>query len=292
MMRAVVAALVVGSCSAFVGNAALAAAHRCVSNVFPADHVSLLLAGADNVKTLQSKILAIELNLGRATANNLRETLPLQHYWINTHIEKAFYQHNCTQLVLLGAGFDTRAYTMPALWNQTVFEVDSAEVMTAKEDLLSECLQAPIAGKIVRVPIDLARHGLLSTLTAHGLDLDQPTCFVMEGLLYHLEPNTATTLMRLPLNFRQSCILYDTITPGLAGLKSGSFGPGKELRRLGYKNIVVNQQGDDDANFGVLDTSVPHALSGHWGYKYNMRFSEFDGVKIQRFFLVKAEHCM
>lgn len=51
-------------------------------------------------------------------------------HWIDQEVVVA------EQLVILGAGLDTRAYRLPALTNVPVFEVDFQEVLEAKARIL------------------------------------------------------------------------------------------------------------------------------------------------------------
>jgi methyltransferase (TIGR00027 family) len=47
------------------------------------------------------------------------------------------------QFVILGAGFDTRAYRLPCLRDITVFEVDHPDTQTAKRKVLERVLFVP-----------------------------------------------------------------------------------------------------------------------------------------------------
>ena len=91
------------------------------------------------------------------------------------------------QVVLLGAGFDTRAHRLPALRDLTVFEVDHPATQARKT--------AVIAGEgldtrgVVYVGVDFERDDLGRELVAAGFDPSRPTVFVWEGVTNYLTPD-------------------------------------------------------------------------------------------------------
>ncbi|WP_059010466.1 class I SAM-dependent methyltransferase [Streptomyces specialis] len=88
------------------------------------------------------------------------------------------------QVVLLGAGLDTRAYRLDWPPGCVIYEVDSSQVLAFKHTVLRELDAAPRA---VRVPIaaDLCA-GWAETLIASGFDPAARTAWVAEGLLLYL----------------------------------------------------------------------------------------------------------
>ncbi len=95
------------------------------------------------------------------------------------------------QLVVLGAGFDTRAHRLD-LARTTVFEVDTAEMQRAKRAVLASRL----ASDPVRyVPVDFLRDDLGVALAAAGWDATQSTLVLWEGVTNYLtEPAVAAVL--------------------------------------------------------------------------------------------------
>jgi methyltransferase (TIGR00027 family) len=88
------------------------------------------------------------------------------------------------QVVLLGAGLDTRAYRLDWPAGCVVFEMDTADVLAFKGDVLDGLSAVP---KAARVPIaaDL-RADWAGALTGAGLDPAAPTAWLAEGLLLYL----------------------------------------------------------------------------------------------------------
>ncbi|WP_328914484.1 MULTISPECIES: class I SAM-dependent methyltransferase [unclassified Streptomyces] len=88
------------------------------------------------------------------------------------------------QVVLLGAGLDTRAFRLDWPRDCAVFEVDTPDVMAFKRDVLGGLGAVP---KALRVPIaaDL-RDDWVGALTDAGFDPAVPTAWLAEGLLLYL----------------------------------------------------------------------------------------------------------
>jgi methyltransferase (TIGR00027 family) len=91
-----------------------------------------------------------------------------------------------TQLVLLGAGFDSRPIRFAqALAGVRVFEVDMPQVLAIRAQCLTG-LSAPV--ERVAVPIDFEREELGAALSARGYQPSGRTLFLWEGVTYYLAP--------------------------------------------------------------------------------------------------------
>ena len=95
-------------------------------------------------------------------------------------------QQGCRQVVLLGAGFDGRAYRLPWPPGTRCFEVDTPDVLGPKDQVLAAEHAVPGCERLV-VPCDL-RDDWPAALRAAGLDPAQPTAWIAEGLLVYLTP--------------------------------------------------------------------------------------------------------
>jgi methyltransferase (TIGR00027 family) len=85
----------------------------------------------------------------------------------------------------LGAGFDTRAYRLPALTDIAVWEVDQTENIEAKRVRLTK-LFGKVPEHVKLVPIDFDREDLGAVLTASGYSPDKRTFFVWEAVTQYL----------------------------------------------------------------------------------------------------------
>jgi methyltransferase (TIGR00027 family) len=88
------------------------------------------------------------------------------------------------QIVLLGAGLDTRAYRLPLPPSSTVYEIDHAEPLARKADVLASA--APACNRQA-VVADL-RTDWADALLATGFRTDGATFWLAEGLFFYLAP--------------------------------------------------------------------------------------------------------
>ena len=89
-----------------------------------------------------------------------------------------------TQLVILGAGYDGRAWRLPELEGVRVFEVDHPATQGEKRAHLSEL--PPASGIVTFVPMDFERDSLGAVLARAGHDASSPTCWIWEGVVMYL----------------------------------------------------------------------------------------------------------
>ncbi|MFC9729938.1 class I SAM-dependent methyltransferase [Streptomyces roseolus] len=88
------------------------------------------------------------------------------------------------QVVLLGAGLDTRAFRLELPSECVVFEIDRAGVLAFKQQVLTNLSATPRA-KRFPVPVDL-RADWVTALTSAGFDPAAPSVWLAEGLLFYL----------------------------------------------------------------------------------------------------------
>jgi methyltransferase (TIGR00027 family) len=89
-----------------------------------------------------------------------------------------------TQLVILGAGYDGRAWRMPDLAGVHVFEVDHPATQGEKRTHLAGL--PPAVGVVRFVPIDFERESLSAALERAGHNRASPTCWIWEGVVMYL----------------------------------------------------------------------------------------------------------
>ncbi|MFJ3216762.1 class I SAM-dependent methyltransferase [Kitasatospora sp. NPDC086801] len=97
------------------------------------------------------------------------------------------------QVVLLGAGLDTRAFRLDWPPGCVVFEVDREGVLAFKHEVLGGLSASP---KAARVPVvtDL-RADWVGALTDAGFDRAAPSVWLAEGLLFYLPNGVETQLI-------------------------------------------------------------------------------------------------
>nr|WP_107120092.1 SAM-dependent methyltransferase [Streptomyces regalis] len=98
----------------------------------------------------------------------------------------------CRQVVVLGAGLDTRAYRLDWPAGTHVFEVDLPAVHAFKEQVLAG--RTPDVARRTAVAADLAGDWQEALLAA-GFDPGRPTAWLCEGLLFYLAPEAVERLV-------------------------------------------------------------------------------------------------
>ncbi len=88
------------------------------------------------------------------------------------------------QIVILGAGFDTRAYRLPGLSGTKVFEVDHPVTQAQKR----RALQGVVEPQVIFVPVDFNGDDLGERLRAAGYSESAKTLFVWQGVIMYLAP--------------------------------------------------------------------------------------------------------
>jgi methyltransferase (TIGR00027 family) len=171
------------------------------------------------------------------------------------------------QVVLLGAGMDTRAYRLPLASGTTVFEVDHPETFVAKGAVLAGV--EPRCGRR-EVGADLSADWAPALLRA-GFDPDRPTLWLAEGLLFYLASDAVDALLTtaVGLSRARTRLVADTFGTGL--LRLPSMAPLIEARTAagtplpfctddpqtlftacGWETVSVVQPGQSSANYGRL----------------------------------------
>jgi len=112
--------------------------------------------------------------------------VPLRHRFIDDHLSAAL-DAGAEQVVLLGAGYDTRAYRFAEqLAGRPVYEVDLAAISRSKAATIAKHADEFPATNMVRVEIDFESQGLGETLEAAGFEVGARTFFTWEGVPMYL----------------------------------------------------------------------------------------------------------
>jgi len=118
---------------------------------------------------------------------------------------------NVPQIVLLGAGYDTRAYRFAALNNTTrIIELDIATTQNRKEKCLKKA-QIDIPEHVKLVPIDFDKESLKNVLEKAGYENNEKTLFLWEGVSYYLDPGSVDATLEFVnhSSHNESLIAFD-----------------------------------------------------------------------------------
>lgn len=132
--------------------------------------------------------------------------------------------HKKSQIVLLGAGLDTRAYRFSPVQkdSHTIFELDLPLIIRYKEKILDD--EEPLCS-LVRIPVDLSDPTWTLTLLEHGFSKETPSFWILEGFAYYIDQNSFISLLRnlAEMSTADSQIFADVCVPALADLQWGPY---------------------------------------------------------------------
>jgi methyltransferase (TIGR00027 family) len=129
--------------------------------------------------------------------------------FFDTVVER--YLANLTQFVILGAGFDTRAYQLPKQTQVRAFEVDTPKTQAVKRQLLEKTRID--ASRVSFVSADFEKEDWFSRLVQAGFDPSKRTLLLWEGVIHYLDREAVeTTLRRIASSAKGSVVAFDYFT--------------------------------------------------------------------------------
>ncbi|KAL4152575.1 hypothetical protein PRNP1_009503 [Phytophthora ramorum] len=173
------------------------------------------------------------------------------------YLDEAIVQRNPSirQVVLLGAGLDTRVFRLDSLRGCHVLEIDqSAELFQHKRAVLKELGPKLLADRHDCIVANLNAFNWEESLLSSGFDPDLPTFWALEGIMMYL--NRASNLALLKtidiLSAAGSEIWGDM--SGLALLKEGELTLFKDVNELCKSELgeLLFKHGEDDVFEGVF----------------------------------------
>lgn len=165
----------------------------------------------------------------------------------------AWTETGIRQLVILGAGLDTRAYRLPSLAGVVVFEADLPDTQQVKRGRLRG--RPPVAGEVRYVALDFNTESLPAALAAAGFDRSRPAVFVWEGVTQYLtQAAVRTTLEFIAGSAPGSVLAFSYVLPSLVG----------ENSYVGWSAGLRQQLGSTEPwLFGLDPRTLPSFLDAH-----------------------------
>ncbi len=99
------------------------------------------------------------------------------------------------QVVILGAGFDTRPYRVQGIDATSVFEVDHPATQAVKQERLKRML-GTLPSHVTFVPVDFDRQQLDEAMTAAGFRAGRRTFLIWEGVTQYITAEAADATFR------------------------------------------------------------------------------------------------
>lgn len=111
---------------------------------------------------------------------------------LDHHVELAV-ESGIEQLVILGAGLDTRAHRLACLSDADVFEVDHPSTQRGKEEAARDL--PTTARKLVHVSVDFERERATDRLAQSGHNAAARTIWLLEGVVPYLSEGALSGLL-------------------------------------------------------------------------------------------------
>lgn len=121
------------------------------------------------------------------------------------------YVPETTQFVILGAGFDTRAFNLPKEAHIQSFEIDTPATIAVKREMLAKAGIDPTG--VVLVAADFEKEDWLAKLIEANFDPGKPALFIWEGVTPYLDKEAVQyTLRKIASTAKGSILAFDYFT--------------------------------------------------------------------------------
>ena len=216
--------------------------------------------------------------------------LSIRTRFFDDALQNAVRGAGITQVVVLGAGMDTRAFRLDWPAGLAWFEIDRNEVFDRKEPVLRRLARPRCARRALCA--DLGGEWT-SALAAAGFDPTRPAAFLIEGVLLYLHTATVVHVLRMlqGIASRGSWIGLDLISAATAAspFMAAHLKRLAELGRPSWEFAVDDPEAllaDHGWRAASVIAGTPQANFGRWRYGHTPR--EAPGPGIPRAFLVEG----
>jgi methyltransferase (TIGR00027 family) len=185
------------------------------------------------------------------------------------------------QVVILGAGFDCRAYRLSNLERARIFEVDHPDTLTAKREHLRRALRG-LPSHVVFAEIDFNQQQIKDVLAASSFDSARRTFFIWEGVTNYLSEQAVDATLRFVSTVAAgSRLIFTYVHRGLLD-HSAEFERTRNLMRLLRK-------ADEPWTFGLYPAELPAYLDARGfelvedvgAMEYRARYMSPDGMHMK-----------
>jgi methyltransferase (TIGR00027 family) len=162
-----------------------------------------------------------------------------------TFYDAALERHiaGINQLVILGAGFDTRGYRLPAGTRVRCFEVDTSKTQAFKREMLKKA--GVDTTRVTYVSANFLAEDWLEKLVDAGFEPDKPSFFLWESVTMYLDQEAVeSTLRKIAGTATGSVVAFDYFSAEIIESRS---------LFMRYARAVINATGEP-WRFGIDNT--------------------------------------
>lgn len=236
------------------------ASHRAVESIKPEnericyDPYAIQFLKPETLKIINDpvKLKAITERAG-PIGQEMGTSLRVRVRYFDDFVKKSA-EEGLEQLVILGAGYDTRAYRIEGIKKVKVFEVDHPDTQHFKIQKIREIFGF-LSDHVVYVPVDLETQTLGQSLFNKRYNSLKKTLFVMEGLVQYLSPKSVDEIFSFIARNspKGSAVIFDYHDESVINETSEA---GKMI-----KNFL--EQMGEHLKFGIEEGEVEEFLSQH-----------------------------
>jgi methyltransferase (TIGR00027 family) len=180
-----------------------------------------------------------------------------------------YIEEGIEQLIILGAGYDTRAYRIIDLKDVKVFEVDHPNTQTFKIKKIRDIF-GTTPSNVTYVPLDFEYEELGQKLFENGYNYSKKTLLIMEGLIMYIPEEAVQKILTFftKNSGTNSSIIFDYYPESVVD------GSCKDEIGINIRNFVI-QQGEP-LQFGIEEEKI-HEFLSNYGFKHinNVRGDEY-----------------
>jgi methyltransferase (TIGR00027 family) len=169
----------------------------------------------------------------------------------NDDAVRAAISQGVRQLIILGAGLDTRPYRLPGIERVKVFEVDLPFVQDDKKKKIQKIL-GKLPEQVTFIPIDFDKQNLEEVFAGTNFDPSRPAVFVWEGVTQYItEDAVRRTLAFVGKSAPGSTIVFTYVLKSVIERRSNI--PGAD-------RLMAQVQKDSPFIFGLEPSGIPDFL--------------------------------
>lgn len=209
--------------------------------------------------------------------------------YIDDHL-KSCIDEGLEQLVILGAGFDSRPYRFGELNGRVkVFEIDHPATQKVKKEKIKKVFGS-LPNHVVYIPMDFNKEKLEHKLFEAGYDKGLKTFFIWEGVTMYLTSEAVDEILAFVAknSGEGSSIVFDYIYKSFLDETSGLEGVGRiEKIRKAYE-LLDEPITDERFTFGIPEGAITEFLSKRGFYQIKevtceyLKSTYFQGVNGKR----------
>jgi len=190
-----------------------------------------------------------DLGYGDKRGPGVMEFLIARDRYIDDFLQQCL-DEGIKQLVILGAGLDSRPYRFPQLKSGVkIFEVDHPASQATKLGKLNQIFST-VPDHVTFVPIDFTEQDLAERLSAYGYDPTFKTLFIWQGVTQYLNPAAVDSTLAFVAQYSGpgSKIIFDYMYTSLLG-GAADHGEIRNMRR--YRKFS-----GEDLTFGIPEGQI------------------------------------